>query len=101
MVELEIHYAGDWAALYVDGRLESVGDSYLAEERALAMCGVKLVQDNAFMCGQDKREGVAPTLAEVASYREEREQRRAKAAEMREQAKVMLDKAAELESRRG
>jgi hypothetical protein len=32
--KLEIHYADEWAALYVDGKLERVGDSYLAEERA-------------------------------------------------------------------
>jgi alpha-D-ribose 1-methylphosphonate 5-triphosphate synthase subunit PhnG len=101
VAELEIHYADEWAALYVDGRLKSVGDTYVAEEQALTMCGVKLVHDDAFMRGQDRREGVAPTLADAAIYRDEREQRRAKAAEMREQAKRMLDDAAELESRRG
>ncbi len=37
---LEIHYAGEWAALYVDGKLEEVGDAYIAEERAFALLGV-------------------------------------------------------------
>ncbi len=34
-LKLEIHYADDWAALYVNGRLKVVGDSYLAEAAKL------------------------------------------------------------------
>ncbi len=93
-MKLEIHYAGNgWAGLYVDGRLEQVGESYVAEEQALALAGVVVIQDDAFMRGQKGREGVAETLDAVAEYRFEREARKAKAARLREQALQMLAEA--------
>lgn len=98
MPNLEIHYAGEWAALYVDGKLERVGDSYLAEERAFELAGVATEHDNAFMRGQDKREGVAQTLDEVAAYRAERERRAAEARRLREQATQLLADADALDS---
>lgn len=85
-MKLEIHYEEEWAALYVDGKLERVGDSYLAEERAFEILGVRTVQDDAFMRGQTSAEGVAKTLDEVEAYREDREQRTRRAAELRAQA---------------
>lgn len=90
---LEIHYAESWAALYVDGELVTVGDSYLAEERAFLILGVKTVQDDAFMRGQSQRAGVAKNLAEVASYRQQREERRAEAARLRGEAERLLKEA--------
>ena len=80
--ELEIHYSEDWAALYVNGTLDIVGDSYLAEERAFDILGVNIVQDPAFMRGQTARDGVAQTLDEVADYKARREEVRRKVAEM-------------------
>lgn len=74
MAELEIHYqddGDDWAALYVDGLLEqgTVGDSYLAEDKALELCGVKRVYDSAFMRGGNQREHAALTLDDIALYK--------------------------------
>lgn len=72
MPEVEIHYEqqwGEWAALYVDGKLVTVGDNDNTEEKAFDVLGVRMVQDDAFMRGQDRREGVAQTLSEVAEYR--------------------------------
>jgi DNA-binding CsgD family transcriptional regulator len=98
MPNLEIHYTGEgWAALYVDGKLDRVGDSYLAEERAFQLAGVTTVTDDAFMRGQNQREGVAQTLDEVAAYRAQRERDKAEAARLREEAQRLLARAAGLD----
>lgn len=94
MPKLEIHYTGDgWAALYVDGHLERVGDSYLAEQKAFQIAGVATVHDDAFMCGQTQADGVARTLDQVAEYRLQREAKQAEAARLREEAKRLLAEA--------
>jgi hypothetical protein len=97
MPKLEIHYDPDreWAALYVDGQLDGVGDAYVREERAFELCGVQQVKDNAFLRGQDRRDGVAKTLAEVAEYRRARDDRAA--ARKREEAARLLAEADEIE----
>jgi hypothetical protein len=96
MPNLEIHYdtvGGEWAALYVDGNLNTVGDSYLAEEWALELCGVTIVQDPAFMRGQTAASGVAQTLADVAAYARDREARQADADRLRAEAARLLAEA--------
>jgi hypothetical protein len=101
-MQLEIHYTGEeWAALYVDGQLERVGDTYLAEERAFELAGVKTVHDDAFMRGQSQASGVAKTLGEVEAYRVTREERKAEAQRLRDEAAKLLDQAGQLERRRG
>jgi hypothetical protein len=97
MPDLEIHYADDWAALYVDGKLERVGDTYHAEERALNLCGVVLVQNNAFMRGQTAADGVAKTLDEIRTYAADRDLRIARAQRLREQAADLVHKASQIE----
>ncbi len=100
---LEIHYADDWAALYVDGVLDpqSVGDSYIAEERAFAKLGVKQVHDDAFLRGQTQRDGVAKTLMEVAEYRTTRSERLRQAEEKRQLAARLVQEAEALEKASG
>lgn len=93
---LEIHYADEWAALYVDGVLDRVGDAGNTEERALALCGVVTVQDDAFMRGQDHAIGVAHTLDEVAAYRADRDANRRRAEDLRAQAAELLAEATAL-----
>lgn len=104
---LEIHYdsedtggSGEWAALYVDGKLETVGDSYHAEQKALQLAGVFVVHDSGFMRGQKQREGVAETLAEVTEYVTQRETRLAQAKALRDQAAILEAKAKALEDGR-
>ena len=101
MPRLSIHRDpdGEWAALYVDGRLDRVGDSYLADERAMEILGVEIVQDNAFLRGQSTREGVAQTLPEVAAYQRERAERLARARELRLSAAEAITEAERLEGR--
>ncbi|RKR92726.1 hypothetical protein BDK92_7204 [Micromonospora pisi] len=100
--KMEIHYADGWAALYVDGQVDpdTVGDSHLAEERAFELLGVKQVQNDAFMCGQSQRDGVAPRLDDVAAYRKERDARRAEANRLRRQAAELLQQADTLDTSR-
>lgn len=97
MPELEIHSSGDWAALYVDGRLDQVGDAHNAIERALEIAGVKCVDDDAFMRGQQHRNGVAPTLADIEAYRTARAGRQAAAAGLRAQAAELAAQADAIE----
>lgn len=96
-MKLEIHYAEEWAALYVDGALTVVGDSYHAEEKAFELLGVQQIQDDAFMRGQTSSNGVAKTLEEVAAFRVDRTQREDRARALRAEAKRLLDAADELE----
>jgi hypothetical protein len=90
---IEIHYADEWAALYVDGVLVTVGDACVAEEKALSMLGVRRVHDAAFMRGQSRRDGVAMTLAQADAYRQQREHRETEAVRLRVQAKELLAQA--------
>jgi len=80
--EIEFHINGDWTAVYLDGELQRVGDSYLADEWLQERFGVKVVYDSAFMRGQASGHGVAKTLDEVEVYRSERDARRARRAEL-------------------
>lgn len=95
-MDLEIHYADNWAALYVDGNLDRVGDAYLTEERAFELLGVKIVKDDAFMRGQEQASGVAQTLAEAVAYSDQQVARLRRAAELRAQADRLLAEAAAL-----
>lgn len=96
MDNMEIHYSGDWAGLYVDGLLVQVGDVYVAEAMALGLAGVKTVHDPAFMRGQKHRDGVARTLDEVDTYRQLRDDRNARAAALDAQAAQLAAQAAQL-----
>lgn len=97
---IEFHAAGEWTAVYVDGKLERVGDHYLADERLRARVGVVEVDDDAFMQGGDQRDAVAQTLEEVARYARARANRLERAATLRERAQQMIDEAAGLEKTR-
>lgn len=97
---MEIHYDGEgWAALYVDGKLDpdTVGDSYHAEQAALERCGVKIVEDDAFMLGGKDRDSVAKDLLAIAAYRSARDDKIRRAAEKIEQARALLAEAATLD----
>lgn len=92
---VQIHYADDWAALYVNGMLvpNAVGDSYVAEEIALLGLGVVMVHDDAFMRGQSQRAGVATTLEDVRAYQDKRADAKARAERLRQQALALVAEA--------
>jgi len=98
--KLEIHYStGEWAALYVDGKLERVGDAYWVEERAFELLGVTVLHDEAFLRGQGQRDGVAKTLDEVDAYRQQREADKAEAQRLRDEAARLAAAADRLDKR--
>ena len=106
--KLEIHYdsedtggSGTWAALYVNGLLETVGDAYVAEEKALKLAGIRTVQDSAFMRGQNQRAGVANTLDEVREYRDQRDALLADAAALEQQAAALREQASTMRQQAG
>ena len=95
---IEVHEAEEWSALYLDGKLVQVGDSYLADEWIRTHFGIKTVSDDAFMRGQNQREGVAQTLDEVLSYATARQEKLDRAAGLRAEAKRLEDEAKRLEA---
>ena len=95
--DLEVHEDEEWSALYVDGKLDRVGDHYLADERIRQLCGVRTVQDDAFMRGQSMRDGVAKTLDEVKAYARDRAGRKALARALREKAADLVAEASTIE----
>jgi len=94
---IEIHEAEEWSAVYLDGKLVQVGDSYLADEWLRTRFGVKTVQDEAFMRGQTSREGVAKTLDEVTDYARSRQERLDRAVALRAEAQRLEDEARAIE----
>lgn len=94
---IEFHTEGEWTAVYLDGDLVRVGDSYLADEWLQSFVGVKSVDDDAFMQGQNQYDGVANTLDEVAAYAAERQQKRDRAATLRAEAERLEAEAKELD----
>lgn len=97
---IEFHQYDDWTAVYLNGNLVRVGDSYLADEWLQSRFGVKVVQDDAFLRGGNSRDGVAQTLDELAAYRAERDERHATAARLRAEAQALLERASEMDSTR-
>ncbi len=93
MSEIEIHEADEWAAVYLDGKLQRVGDAYLADEWVREHFGVVTVQDDAFMRGQSHRSGVAQTVNEIVDYRQQRATARERAAALRDEADRLLREA--------
>lgn len=98
--KLEIYSdGGEWSALYVDGKLEVVGDTYLSEERVMKICGVVQHQDNRDWIGPDgSRESVAASTDEIEDRRIRRERREEEAEALEEQAKGLLAQAKVLRS---
>jgi predicted trehalose synthase len=90
---------GEWSALYVDGKLDTVGDHYLAAERINELFGVVVIQSDDFLLGNPNasRQDVAQTMDRVAHYNKSRADRQTQAAALREQAEALLEQAAELE----
>ena len=95
---IEFHRQGEWTAVYLDGELQRVGDHYLANEWLQERCGVKVVDDDAFMLGDPFGKCIATSLEEVENYRRYREERRREAAILRERADAMIRDAEKLES---
>jgi hypothetical protein len=87
----------DWSALYVDGKLEAVGDHYVIQEKLLDLLEISWEQSNDFLQGGNYRQDVAETYDELLTYRAQRQNREARASALREKAQELIRQAAALE----
>lgn len=88
----------EWSALYVDGKLDEVGDSYLIDDRIAELYGVETYSSDAFMRGGNTREGVAKTLDELREWEQNRDARQQEADRLRAEAEDLLARAKALTS---
>lgn len=84
---------GGWSAVYLDGKLQRVGDSYLADEWVREHFGVETVQSDDFLRGGTSRADVAPTLDDLRDYADEQAARQARAKALRDEAARLLAEA--------
>ena len=92
----------EWSALYINGELDTVGDSYLSDDRISELLDITEISDNAFLQGGDSYEDVAKTLEEVEAYslkQNEAEEILAEAEVLQLKAEELLRQAAELRKR--
>lgn len=95
-VQVNLISSEEWSALYINGELTDVGDTYWVEEQLFSYIGVEEDVDDAFMQGQKDRSGVAQTLDEVQAYRDRVAEADRQAAELRRQADELERQAREL-----
>lgn len=92
---------GDWAALYINGKLDRVGDSYLADERIQELYGVRVIGYDEggrdIMLTGCKREDVPTTLDEAMTKIANRDAERLRAQDRRAEAARLIAEAEGLE----
>jgi hypothetical protein len=94
--EIEFHRVGEeWTAVYLNGELQRVGDSYLADEWLQEHAGVVVVENSPCMLDSHR---AMPTLAEVRGTIIERDRKLAEAEKLRLDAIEMIKRATQLES---
>ena len=81
-----------WSALYVDGRLDRLGDSYNVTERIEALLGV-VSQESEVMDAIQHRDEAPSTLAELRAMEAERRKLRDEAEALRQQAADLIAQA--------
>lgn len=85
----------EWAALYVDGELDKVGDAYLIDDRILELANVEVREGN-FLLGGKSSSDVAKTSAEIEIWESEREVSEARKAALLAEANELEAQAAAL-----
>lgn len=89
----------EWSALYVDGKLDVVGDHYLSEDRIREIFDVQVIYSDEFLQGGDARGNCLPTLDEVWRAIEAKEDRMKEAQSLREQADALREEADRLDGK--
>ena len=94
-----VRYSGsdDWSALYIDGKLDRVGDHYMIDERISEIVGVETIYSDDFLRGGDSRDDVAETTEQITEYGDLKAERENRASELRMQARRLLEEAERLE----
>lgn len=88
----------EWSALYLNGKLYSVGDTYNRYEEIISLLGIGHEQSDDFLCGGLGRSDVALTLDDMYAYRNVRIQREERVRELRARADELAREAAQLEA---
>jgi len=96
--EVVIYEDGEWSGVYLDGKLQRVGDTYLADEWVREHFGVVTIQSADYMRGGDLRSEAAQTLDEIRAYTYEREAREQRATDLRAEADRLRAEADALEA---
>lgn len=81
-MEIVRYNAEEWSALYVDGKLDRVGDAYLVDERVGEILGVQVISGDEgedFLRGGNTREDVAQTLTDISDWKSAQEAEASKA----------------------
>lgn len=86
---------GEWTAVYLNGELQQVGDSYLADEWLAEHYGVEVIDDGHQDCMIDNHKAYR-TLDEVTRIAVARVERETRAAELRAQADELTRQAQEV-----
>lgn len=88
----------EWSALYINGQLDTVGDSYLVDERLEELLEVKHYDSDDYFLGNPVQSyaTAAKTLAEIETYQKEKLDAKVKAETLREEAKRLLEEADKL-----
>lgn len=88
----------DWSALYVDGKLDTVGDSYLIDERISEIAGVEEKISEGFFKGGYDYQHVLETADEVFEHIREQEHDAEvkRAAKIEAQARALEEQAKKL-----
>ena len=60
---------GEWSALYQDGELVVIGDSYLSDDYLANYLNVEDIYSDDFLRGGSTRDQAAKTLQEIEDYR--------------------------------
>lgn len=74
-----------WSALYVDGSLDQIGDSYNVEERIAELLGVSL-EESEVMARVSHRSDAPSTLANLREQEAELAERQQRANALRDEA---------------
>lgn len=85
----------EWSALYVDGKLDRVGDSYLIDERIQQLTGV-ISREGNFLLGGNTSSDAAQTVEEITAYENAREAEINGAARLEAQAAELIAQAERL-----
>jgi hypothetical protein len=83
VAEWQLHRTGDMSAIYKDGVLFDSGDPDNMRNKVLTELGVIRVSNDAFMLGQDKKNGIAITLAAITTWQAAQTAKTVRLAEIR------------------
>lgn len=95
LVKFRSEEVEEWSALYVDGKLDTVGDNYRIDDRIIELTGVEEREGN-FLLGGKSYDDAAQTIEEIDQYEAGRSTREDEAAALEEQARQLLAKAKEI-----